>query len=71
MELPRLEIIEKCVGCNKAIKIDDVYKCKVYSNPLSKWSYGINCPMATHIKKEKIIIEKKLNPIKASKKKKR
>ncbi len=58
-----LKVIEKCAGCTR---ITDNF-CSSYPDPALKWAHGYNCPMATNIKKE-VVEQKKLNPIKASKK---
>ena len=59
-------IIDKCVGCSRIIPIENKTYCMAYPNPAMKWQTG-GCGLATHIIKEKIA-EKKLNPIKQSKK---
>ena len=57
-------VVEQCKGCTNVIN-DNV--CKVYVFPASKWSRSSkSCPMATHIIK-KIVEDKFINPLKASK----
>lgn len=57
------QVIEKCIGCSRIV---DNF-CSTYPDPVLKWAYGYQCPMATHIKKEAVEV-KKMNPLKASKK---
>jgi hypothetical protein len=40
--------------------------CAVFANPASKWTLG-RCNFATHLKSDVKKDEKKLNPLKASK----
>ncbi len=66
-----LEIIEKCVGCNKIIEFSGGKYCSVSPDPSQKWHMG-NCNMASHIVAEVIDLKgKKINPLKASKRGKR
>jgi len=59
------EVIDvKCMGC-KHVNPDDL-RCTKYQYPGSKWRTG-NCPLATHVKQAAIVPERKVNPIKASK----
>jgi hypothetical protein len=58
-------IIEKCEGCNKILESATGRFCKVYPDPIAKWSLG-GCPTASHLKKE-VKEEQKINPLKASK----
>jgi len=57
--------VEACEGCESTIIANDMYYCKSYPNPASKWRYG-SCNFATHIIGE-VKENLKLNPIKASK----
>jgi len=56
----------KCEGCNKVTTNTAGEKlCLVFPSPDAKWRFG-NCPMASHL----VVVvkkDKKLNPIKASK----
>jgi len=55
-----------CFGC---LKVDSETKCSVYEKP-SVWVRKGDCPMKTN----KVLLEvkgKKINPLKASKRKKR
>ena len=39
------KIVEECIGCNR---IDNGY-CSAYINPKNKWSFGKQCPLASHL----------------------
>lgn len=68
-DVPRLPIIDECMGCHYVFtKSDGANVCVPYWNPMAKWRLG--CPMATNRAVEKIV-EKKVNPLKASKKAKK
>jgi hypothetical protein len=54
---------EKCPGCGK---INELGKCVVYATPSSQWSRLMGCASRTHMKVQSIE-DKKLNPMKASK----
>ena len=60
------QCIEACEGCKRVEERDSQNFCAVYSSPVFRWSFGI-CPMATHKKVEEKVEDKKLNPLKASK----
>jgi len=55
--------IEKCNGCEKMLASG---YCTLYPDTSLKWGNG-NCPSATNLKK-KAEVQKKMNPLKASKK---
>ena len=57
------EVIEKCQGCGNILASG---YCNLYPDTIIKWRNG-NCPSATHLKK-KAEEQKKINPLKASKK---
>ena len=63
----REEIMEKCLGCSKIYTglETGLLHCKTYLFPSAKWRSG-NCPAATHLQKD-VPEEKKVNPLKASK----
>jgi hypothetical protein len=73
--LYREVVITKCEGCSKIVRqqqlfnLGDAEYCSVYLSPASKWRIG-NCPMATHIKREAVVDEKKINPLKQSRRSK-
>lgn len=67
MEHIKEPIIEKCIGCEKKTFHNDAEVCSVYLIPNSKWRNNMNCPVATHIKREVKKDDFKLNPLKASK----
>ena len=60
-------IVEQCEGCGKISEFASGKYCVSFPEPSAKWQKG-NCPMGTHVKK---VVEetpqKKLNPLKASK----
>ena len=58
-------VVESCAGCDHVEDWDGGQFCKLWVSPAGKWSMGA-CNMATHIKIEQIV-EKKVNPLKASK----
>ena len=58
-------IIDKCEGCQH---VENGY-CTSYLYPSAKWRAG-NCPMATHTKAETKKSASKVNPLKASKRRK-
>lgn len=58
-------VAEECEGCAQIKEFPEGLFCATYANPVAKWSTG-RCNFATHVKdKEKA--EKKINPLKASK----
>ena len=59
-------IIEKCDGCQKVVEYLTGKYCMSFPDPASKWKNGI-CNMATHVKTKTVKQDRKLNPIKASK----
>jgi len=68
-----LPIVQKCRGCVNTIiqesivpEVPTVNLCRIYMNPEAKWSAG-NCPLNTHLNKEKKIETKQMDPIKKSK----
>jgi hypothetical protein len=68
-DAPRLPIIDECSGCHYVFtKTDGTGVCVPYWNPAAKWRLG--CPMATNRVVEKVE-QKKVNPLKASKKAKK
>lgn len=61
-----LAVVEKCEGCGNVKEFPSGSYCTVFANPASKWTLG-RCNFATHIKTEVKKEDKKLNPLKASK----
>lgn len=61
-----LPIVEKCEGCNRIVKFEDIVYCMIAADPKTKWSRG-ECNFATHLEKKKIEESQKINPLKASK----
>lgn len=60
-----LPVTEECQGCAQIKEYPSGQYCMTYGNPAAKWSLG-RCNFATHVKLEKKE-EKKVNPLKASK----
>ncbi len=61
-------VIEECDGCERIIEVESTRYCKTYAFPEAKWRLGL-CNFATHKKPEIKGGQKKINPIKASKRK--
>ena len=57
-------IVEQCQGCLLALNGN---VCKPYSHPELQWTRLGGCAMRTHNKNAMSIENKKLNPLKASK----
>lgn len=60
-------VIEKCYGCEFIVGSNGSAYCKSFADPASKWLFGL-CNMATHVERKSAQEEKKINPLKASKK---
>lgn len=61
------ELVTECQGCANTFTVDDKAYCSKFPEPLLKWLTG-PCMMATHLAKdEKKADDKKVNPLKASK----
>lgn len=61
------KVHDKCIGCKK---VDSDQFCVVYIKPSIWWDKRGGCSIATHVSKE-AVKEKKVNPLKASKKAKK
>jgi hypothetical protein len=59
-------IAEKCGACKNTELFDDVIYCKVYMDPGAIWT--TSCGRSTVMAKPIIEEQKKINPLKASKK---
>ena len=62
-------VVEKCEtgdGCTHAQEWPGGKYCNKFAAPASKWAFGI-CNMATHVKIERKVEDRKINPLKASK----
>lgn len=60
-------IVEQCQGCGRVVQFPSGLYCNSYSEPRLKWAHGV-CNFATHVKRVQTNNqEKKLNPLKASK----
>lgn len=58
-------VVDQCQGCAQIKEYTEGQYCLTYGNPAAKWTLG-RCNFATHMKDDKKA-EKKLNPLKASK----
>jgi hypothetical protein len=63
-------IIDKCEGCSRVLTGPEPGPsvCRAFLVPASKWRSG-NCPMATHLRKDLVEDKKRMDPLKASKRK--
>ena len=61
-------IEEKCEGCDRIVEYPGGKYCSTYPQPEVKWRHG-KCNFATHIKEENQNAGKKVNALKASKRK--
>jgi len=61
-------IVEKCEGCDRIIEYPSGKYCSTYPHPEIKWQNG-RCNFATHVKDAAQKGNKKLNALKASKRK--
>lgn len=59
-------IVDACEGCDRVQDYPSGKFCRSCADPASKWAVG-DCNFATNIKKEKTELQKKINPLKASK----
>ena len=59
-------VVDQCEGCGHLEQWPTGKYCARYAAPASKWQFGI-CNMATHVKIEEKKEERKINPLKASK----
>ena len=62
------KIVENCEGCERIIEYPTGKYCSSYPHPEKKWQYE-RCNFATHVKDEPGKESKKLNALKASKRK--
>ena len=61
-------IVENCAGCARITEYSAGKYCSSYPQPELKWTSG-KCNFATHIKAEALKEDKKVNALKASKRK--
>ena len=59
-------IVESCHGCGHVRSHDGNAFCRVYAIPAKKWELKM-CNFATHKRIEKTADNRKINPLKASK----
>ena len=65
-------IVDSCNGCSRVVEYPSGLYCTAYSEPALKWVNGSSCSLASHVKRDNGTAEaKKLNPLKASKRKSR
>jgi predicted amidophosphoribosyltransferase len=60
------QVVESCSGCNRSAEFDAGWYCTACPEPAVKWKNG-NCNFATHVATTSAGNRAKLNPIKASK----
>ena len=58
-------VVEQCEGCAQVNEYPEGRFCATFGNPEAKWAIG-RCNFATHVKADQKE-EKKINPLKASK----
>jgi hypothetical protein len=70
INLNREPIIDKCIGCDKVTVGPErgIATCLAYLYPASKWRFGLQCPLASNIKKDIDKMKKFEDPLKKSKK---
>ena len=61
------EVVPQCEGCGNILAVDGKKLCKAYPDPAAKWQFG-SCNLATHVQRKLGTDQKKVNPLKASKK---
>lgn len=64
-------ILVLCEGCGRIEECPDGLYCNATPQPLLKWGEHKKCNMATHIQRSKVVSKTKMNPLKASKKKRK
>ena len=45
----REQIVDKCIGCDRIVELDESQTCNAYEFPRLKWRLG-NCPLASHVR---------------------
>jgi len=63
----RRPVVEQCVGCERITEEKGAKVCAKYADPSFHWEDGQICLMATHKKREVVIVKKVINSLKASK----
>jgi len=61
-------IVEQCEGCANIIEFPTGRYCRKCPDPSAKWRFG-RCNMATHIKNNNNKGSRRINPLKAAKRK--
>ena len=59
-------VVEQCESCKFVVDFPTGKYCQVFPDPASKWTLGA-CNLASHVDRKKIVVEHKVNPLKASK----
>ena len=62
------KIVEQCEGCSRLVKYSSDFFCIACPDPSLKWKEG-KCNLASHVAMATSAVQKKLNPLKASKRK--
>ncbi len=65
--IARRPIVEQCVGCGRIVEESGTQVCAKYADPAFHWEDNQICLMATHKKREVVIVKRVINPLKASK----
>ncbi len=61
-------VVEKCEGCSNIAEVEGANYCNVYAKPDAMWTTD-DCLGATHVDRKIVsVTDKKVNPLKASKK---
>lgn len=58
--------VEQCEGCQRVVEFPTGNYCMSFTEPELKWASG-TCPLATHVKRDVQASNRRLNPLKASK----
>ncbi len=59
-------IVEQCEGCKSVVDFPSGKYCRVSPDPGGKWAFG-PCNLASHLDRKKVVADRKINPLKASK----
>ncbi len=59
-------IVEQCDSCAHIVSYEGAQFCKTYADPSTKWLLG-KCNFATNVVKEGVKENKRINPLKESK----
>ena len=59
-------VVDQCDGCQRIAEYPTGMYCMSFPDPAIKWKNGV-CNMATHMRSQRTAENRKLNPLKASK----